>query len=181
MRLIKVVFAVFAAYVVVTVPAQAQYVSTLENIRVETYFSPRGGATEAISNLIGGAKTRVWLAGYGFSSAPIADALAAAKKRGVDVRLVLDSSNTSGRNSRAPELSAAGLDVRTTSRYGIMHHKFVIVDQSIVLGSMNFTASGEGRNAENMNVFAAADALVDVYGEEFLRLQHGSVPLTKPK
>lgn len=179
MRLMKRVSTVIAVCGAMIMPAQAQYVSTLKNIRVETYFSPRGGATEAISNLIGGATTRVWLAGYGFSSAPIADALAAAQKRGVDVRLVLDSSNKRGRISRAPELRAAGLDVRTTNRYAIMHHKFVIVDQSIVLGSMNFTASGEGRNAENMNVFTEADTLVAVYDQEFLRLHLEAVPLTQ--
>ena len=142
MRIIDRIFIAIVAYAAIVLPANSQSVSTLENVRVETYFSANGGATEAIANWIDAASSRVWLAGYGFWSAPIAKALAAAYERGVDVHLVLDSSNRKVRYSRAPELHTAGLDVLTNSRYAIMHHKFVIVDQSVVLGSMNFTASG---------------------------------------
>ena len=53
--------------------------------QVSVYFSPHGGCTEAIVRELGAAHTQVLVQAYSFTSAPIARALIAAKKRGVKV------------------------------------------------------------------------------------------------
>lgn len=151
----------------------AQNVSLLKDASVATYFSPNGGAVQARVDLIDTAKTRVLLAGYGFTSDAIAQALINAHKRGVKVQVVIDKSNVHSRHSKGMNLQAAGIDVRSHHAYAIMHHKFVVVDDKVAFGSMNATDAGEARNAENWNVFSNAGPLARVYTKEFERLYAG--------
>ena len=153
--------------------AQAHNVSVLHETTVATYFSPNGGAVQARVDLIGKATNRVLLAGYGFKSDAIAQALIDAHRRGVKVQVVIDKSNVHSRHSKGMRLRAAGIDVRSHHAYAIMHHKFVVVDDKVAFGSMNATDSGETRNAENWNVFSNARPLARVYTKEFERLFAG--------
>lgn len=71
-------------------------------------FSPIGGATEAIIQTINRAEHTIRLAAYVFTSRPIAEALIAAHRRGVDVEAVFDRSNATARYTAAKALAAAG-------------------------------------------------------------------------
>jgi phosphatidylserine/phosphatidylglycerophosphate/cardiolipin synthase-like enzyme len=53
---------------------------------IEVFFSPRGGATEAVVRELGNAKKEILVQAYSFTSAPIAKALVDAHKRGVRSR-----------------------------------------------------------------------------------------------
>src|SRR5262245_10265376 len=66
---------------------------TFSPARVAVYFSPNGGATEAVVREVNAAKTQVLVQAYSFTSAPIAKALVDAHKRGVKMLAVLDKSN----------------------------------------------------------------------------------------
>jgi len=61
-------------------------------VQVSVYFSPSGGCTDAIVRELGAARKQVLMQAYSFTSAPIAKALIEAKKRGVEVKAVLDKS-----------------------------------------------------------------------------------------
>lgn len=60
-------------------------------------FSPKGSTTTALVNEIASAKHSIYIMAYSFTSDPIANALVDAKKRGVDVNIVADKSNLSGK------------------------------------------------------------------------------------
>ncbi|MEY0079470.1 phospholipase D-like domain-containing protein [Providencia rettgeri] len=53
-------------------------------------FSPEGSAQKAIINAIRSAKSELRLAAYSFTSRDIVKELVAAKKRGIDVKIVVD-------------------------------------------------------------------------------------------
>jgi len=53
------------------------------------------------------------------------------------VHLVLDASNEITRYSQAAALVHAGADVRINYHHAIMHHKMLIVDESVGFGSVN--------------------------------------------
>lgn len=142
----------------------------LAGATVETYFSPGGGAGQAAVGLIDGARHRVLLAGYHFTSSRIAKSLRLARERGVRVQVVLDKTEASGRYSVATYLANAGVDVVLDGRYSIMHHKFIVADDTVAFGSMNFTYAADSKNAENFNVFRGAPGLVRTYESEFRRL-----------
>ncbi len=147
----------------------------LDGATVSVYFSPRGGAAQAIVRLIDDAQHRVLLAGYSFTSPIIASALKRAHARGVNIQVVLDRINATSHYSGATYLNNSGIDVRINSRYQIMHHKFIIVDDIVGFGSMNFTKNGDLRNAENFNIFQGSLLLNHKYEIEFNRLYKESV------
>src|SRR4051794_10649525 len=74
---------------------------------IQVAFSPNAGATEAVVAVIQSAQKTVHLAAYSFTSKPIAQALLAAKARGVDVEAVLDKSNATAGYTAATFLANA--------------------------------------------------------------------------
>jgi len=117
----------------------------------EVYFSPGGECLDAITRELGKAKKSVLVQAYSFTSAPIAEALVNAHKRGVKVEVILDKSRKNEKKSSAPFLSAGGVPVKIDTTRGIAHNKVMIIDDEIVItGSFNFTKRAEEKNAENL-------------------------------
>ena len=120
---------------------------------ISVYFSPQGGASEAIVHEIAQAKTSINVQAYSFTSAPIAKALVEAAGRGVHVKVILDKSNVTGRYGVADYLDHAGIKPMIDSAHAIAHNKVIVIDQAVVItGSFNFTGAAELRNAENLLV-----------------------------
>jgi phosphatidylserine/phosphatidylglycerophosphate/cardiolipin synthase-like enzyme len=126
--------------------------------RYSVHFSPKGGCEAAVVAVVAAAKRSVLVQAYGFTSGPIAAALIAAHKRGVTVRIVLDSEGKTARSNKGSVCVAAGLDVAWDAKHLIAHNKVMVIDsQVVVTGSFNFTASAETGNAENLLVVNDSD------------------------
>ena len=114
-----------------------------------------------------------------FTSKEIAFALVEAKKRGVDVRVVVDhaqNSDDQGGYKAVDYLESQGILIVRSENYSAMHHKFMVADESHVqLGSFNYTSSANLRNAETAIVFRNCPELASIYRIEWLRLS------TEPK
>jgi phosphatidylserine/phosphatidylglycerophosphate/cardiolipin synthase-like enzyme len=117
---------------------------------VQVRFSPDGGATEAVVAALGQATNTVLVQAYSFSSAPIAQALVAAHRRGVKVAVILDHSQRTEKYSEADFLAHSGIPTLIDAAHPIAHNKIMIIDGYAVLtGSFNFTKAAE-KNAENL-------------------------------
>ena len=135
---------------------------------VEVYFSPRGGATDAIVREIEAAKRHVKVQAYSFTSAPIAKALTDAHARGIRVTAVLDKSQRSERYSSATFLHNHGVPVLIDEKHAIAHNKIILIDDdTIITGSFNFSKAAEERNAENLLIIKDQPALMRVYQDNF--------------
>lgn len=144
---------------------------------VQVAFSPNGGATEAITQLIGEAKQSIRVAAYSFTSKEIAGALLEAHKRGVDVRVVLDKSNATAKYSSATFLANLGIPIRLNYQYAIMHNKFIIVDgKTTQTGSFNYSSAAEKKNAENVLILSDQLGLAQTYTREWQRLWEEAKP-----
>lgn len=120
---------------------------------IQVHFSPNGGCTDAVVRELKAARSEVLVAAYSFTSAPIAKALRDAHRRGVNVSVILDSSNETARYSSATFLSNAGIRTLIDSKHAIAHSKYMVIDRSTVItGSFNFTKAAETSNAENLLV-----------------------------
>jgi type IV secretion system protein VirD4 len=143
-------------------------------VSFEVGFSPQRNALEVVMSLVMQAEKELLVAAYSFTSKPIAFALGEAKDRGVDVRLVVDEAQNSEEQGgyRAVDfLISKGIPVVRSSNYAAMHHKFMVADgQHVQLGSFNYTASANSRNAETAIALRNAGVLADVYRTEWLRL-----------
>jgi phosphatidylserine/phosphatidylglycerophosphate/cardiolipin synthase-like enzyme len=118
---------------------------------IEVFFSPHGGCTEAIVKALDEAKSSVYIQAYSFTSAPIAEAVVEAHKRGVHIEAILDKSQRTEQYSEADFLAHAGVKVLIDTKHQIAHNKIIVVDSGIVItGSFNFTKSAEEHNAENL-------------------------------
>lgn len=152
-------------------PAQAfQFPTTTHGgaSQISVYFSPNGGATTAFVRELHNAQKEVLVQAYSFTSAPIAQALVEAYKRGVKVIAVLDKSQRSERYTAATFLANAGIPVLIDDKHAIAHNKIVIIDRSVLItGSFNFTKAAEEKNAENMLVIHGNQALIDAYLQNF--------------
>jgi len=136
-------------------PKDSNYleIEVIEQAPISVYFSPNGHPTAAIVDVLSKAKTSIHVQAYSFTSAPIAEALKNAHKRGVKVQVILDSSQKSDRYTVATFLKNAGIPVFIDRKHAIAHNKVMIVDENTVItGSFNFTKAAEERNAENLLV-----------------------------
>jgi len=122
---------------------------------IEVGFSPDAGAEALSIRALASAQKTIRLAAYSFTSKPIAQALVAARRRGVDVRCTLDKSNTTSKSGRAAAnlLTNAGIDVRIDTRHPIHHNKYIVIDnQTVETGSFNYSKAAAHANAENVIV-----------------------------
>ena len=96
------------------------------------------------------AAMRVDAALYHLASTPVADALIEAHNRGVQVRVVTEANNVD--ESEIERLQAAGVPVANDGEHdGLMHHKFIVIDERYVwTGSYNTTYNGAYRNNNNV-------------------------------
>lgn len=135
------------------------------------YFSPQNKTIQnAILPLIKKSKTYIYIPAFLISHKEMVSELIQAKNRGVDVRIITDALNASAKYSKVRELRAAGMPVKIENYAGKIHSKTMIIDDRyLVLGSMNFSKSGESKNDENLIVIENKEAAI-FYKKFFLYL-----------
>jgi phosphatidylserine/phosphatidylglycerophosphate/cardiolipin synthase-like enzyme len=124
-----------------------------------------GGPDAPLVQAIDKAQVSVDVAAYSISLRSVRDALLRAQKRGVQVRIVMESTNIKGAVPQA--LLDAGTPIIGDNRNGLMHDKFMVIDRSEVwAGSMNFTTSGTYEDNNNL-IHILSTKVADDYTVEF--------------
>lgn len=124
-----------------------------------------GGVDGPLVEAINSARQSVDVAVYSLSLNSIRNALIDAYRRGVAVRVVMESENMD--RSDPQKLIEAGVPVVGDRREGLMHNKFVVVDRSEVwTGSMNLTEGGAYSDNNNL-VRILSTQLAENYTTEF--------------
>ena len=127
----------------------------------QVYFSPNGGCQNAIIAEVGKAQKTINIAMYYLTSREVAQELVKAKDRGVKIRIVLDQSQETQGYSKSRYLIKRGFDVRYYVGPGLMHNKFTIIDNKVLItGSFNWTARAEAENEENLLVMIDKDLIM---------------------
>ncbi len=148
------------------------YLEAEQGKSIDVIFSPQpygSSHSDRVAQLIDSAQHSIDIAMYSYSDSHIADALAAAVARGVEVRFVFETANEDRKltgsaleNSASGRLERMGINVRYINK--IMHHKFMIVDgprddvsaadtATVVTGSANWSYSAATRYDENTLFF----------------------------
>jgi len=122
-------------------------------------FSPDGACEQVILETLQQAKKEIVAAVYTFTSVLIAEELIRAKERGVEVRLLLDRDMADDRFSRFRAIKSAGVQVVLDGDPGaIMHNKYAVVDEEIVItGSYNWTSGANKSNYENLLIIHSSE------------------------
>lgn len=122
---------------------------------MEAGFSPNGSAERLILKVIHTSQKSIRLAAYSFTSPVIVRALVDARRRGVDVRVVVDDKGTQSKSGIAALnlLARAGIPARRNGKYAIHHDKYIISDAlHVQTGSFNYSQAAAKSNSENVIV-----------------------------
>ncbi|WP_400193090.1 phospholipase D-like domain-containing protein [Hymenobacter sp. B81] len=139
-------------------------------VRHEVHFSPGEACVGAIRRFIAQAERQLDVCVFTVADDRLTEALLAAHRRGVRVRLLTDNDKLHDVGSDVRQLHRAGVAVRTDRTEYHMHHKFAVADHALVLtGSYNWTRSAALYNLENV-LITDDPALVQPYDAEFARL-----------
>ena len=118
---------------------------------IEVHFAPGGAPTDAVVHAIDHATNQILVQAYSFTSAPIAQALVEAHRRGIKARVILDAAQSTEKYSEADFLAHHGISTLIDARHAIAHNKVIIIDgYAVITGSFNFTMAAEEKNAENL-------------------------------
>ena len=154
----------------------------VNGIKIENYFCPEDCSLELSSSidkdkalykiidLIKKAETSIQVASFTFTNEKIADELIKAQARGINVTVVIENRQRNVMGSQYQRVKDFGLNIRLDGNKYNMHHKFMVIDNKIVItGSPNFTLAGFNKNDENMLIIYD-ERIVLKYVDEFNRL-----------
>lgn len=143
----------------------------LDGTRVETYFSPDDHVLNALYSLLSASEDSIYFLAFSFTSNELGAIVREKAGAGLDIKGVMDEEQIkSNTGTEFDPFRQAGLDVRIDGLDGQMHHKFFVVDESIVVvGSYNFSRAAEERNDENILIIYDP-RIAEFYLQEFYRV-----------
>ncbi len=147
---------------------------TISDTPVSVYFGPQDNPITQIIAAVNRAQRSVDFAIFTFTDDALADALIAARARGVSVRGLWDSLAAGNAASDDERICAAGVAVKIENTRGLMHNKMLIIDAegtapTVVTGSLNWTATGNQANNENTLVIENGPLTLQ-YAAEFQKM-----------
>lgn len=146
-------------------------------------FTPGDDAATLVIDVLGKARRQVLVQAYSLTHTDIAQALVAAKRRGVDVQVLADRRQTeTGRTSRVVWLAQQGVPVWLDADHAAAHNKVMVIDAGtddavLITGSFNFTQAAQYRNAENLLLLRGNRNLAEAYASNWRRHKFHSLPL----
>jgi len=156
-------FRALILFLLLFIPSQA-------HAQTKVYFSPNGGCQDAVVQEISKAHHSIDVAMYSLTSREIAQALLGAQERHVKIKISLDAAQINDHFSKSRYLISKGLEVKFHMGPGLMHNKFAVIDDSVVItGSFNWTITADKKNAENLLIISDR-ALARKYSKQFKHL-----------
>lgn len=130
-------------------------------------FTPDKACQVSIVQEINNSTKSILVQAYSFTDKEVVQALINAHESGVEVRVLLDKSNTTSIYSGMKDLLAAGVPVKIDKASGISHSKVMVIDGHLVItGSYNFSKGAYKVNLENV-VHIESEELSNVYTDHF--------------
>lgn len=119
---------------------------------VEIWLLPdsKNAALEKLVNLIQTAKKKIKIAMFTLTHPLLIDELIKAKKRGIEVSIVVDCHSGIGASAKAVEkLKKEGVNVLLSCGTELLHHKYLYIDEkTLVCGSANWTKAAFHKNKD---------------------------------
>ena len=149
---------------------------------VQVAFPPEEDANGLIVKALREASKTVRVLAYSFTSNEISFALIECKRRGVDVQVIADAEQIRRlEHNKIGLMHQAGVRVWLDEQHQSAHNKVIVIDgeganPTIVTGSMNFTYSGQFKNAENVLILRGNKPLADAYSANWQRHHNHSTP-----
>ncbi len=146
-KFLQIVYSLLCSLIFLTLSFQAICIA-----KPLVYFSLYDDPEAVIIEHLKRAELSIHIAMYYLTDSQISQEVVNAKNRGVELKIYLDSSQIDDKYSKSRFFINEGIkNIRISSNSNLMHNKFAIIDNNIVLtGSYNWTASASERNDENL-------------------------------
>lgn len=156
----------------------AEQWAIVEGIPVQVFFGPEDNVMTELSRLVDGAQESIRFMAFSFTYEPLGFIMRIQTGFGVDVAGIFEALGSKTAYSEMRPFVCAGVPVRTDGNPRLLHHKVVIIDETIVAtGSFNFSANANQGNDENLLIVASPE-LARLYVEEFnRRWEEGRTPV----
>lgn len=148
----------------------------IDGKRVECYFSPSDGVNAKIVDVIGTSDNDLSIATMLITRITMADAIVERKSAGVAVNMITNAEGNN--NATVNNMLSSSLTVHYTFdnvSSGILHHKYMIVDQGApesdpmtFTGSHNWSAAADNDNDENTLIVHDA-TIANIYYQQFVQ------------
>lgn len=137
----------------------------------ESIFFPSKPNEKRLIKYLKMADDYCYIALYTITNNSLSRVLYTLQDRGVDIRIITDDETAHNSGSDITALANAGLKVRVDpDPQARMHHKFVVIDDELLLnGSFNFTSTAVHKNNENVVAIDHPELIKD-FKNEYLRL-----------
>ena len=120
---------------------------------IKIFFTP---GIECENNIIDriNKSNKIDIAVYSITNPDITHAIIVAYKRGADIRVITDRTQSKGKNSLVDTIKKSGIPTLTNKKHKIEHNKFAVFDDNyVVSGSYNWTTNASMYNSENCIFF----------------------------
>jgi len=148
-------------------------------------FTPGDDIGALIVAAIDRAKQQILVQAYSFTHREIAEALIAAKKRGIDVQVIADHDQDARvATTQIGYLVERGVPLHLDAMHPAAHNKVMVIDAggadpAVITGSFNFTHAAQYRNAENLLILRGNPLLAEAYAANWRRHRAHSLPVRK--
>ena len=132
-----------------------QPIEAVTSPSIEVAFSQEAGAEALVVKVLASAQQTIRLTGYSFTSPAVVKGLVEAKRRGVDVKVLLDDRGNRGQSSLVAirMITDANIPLKVIFSYVIHHDKYIVVDGwHTETGSFNYSQAAARSNSENVLV-----------------------------
>lgn len=150
---------------------------TVEQTPIFVLFASEDDVIDQLIPIIQGAQHNIRFMAFSFTDDALGDAVGERANAGVNVMGIFETRGSETTSSELERLYCAQITVRQDGNPSLLHHKvFVIDDEIVITGSMNFTGNADKNNDENVIILANAE-IAAAYLQEFeSRWREGRVP-----
>jgi len=143
-----------------------------DGIRIESYFAPEDQVAEKLLALVKEAEESIRFMAFSFTDDSLGNAMMNQDEAGLTVQGVFEERGADLEYSEFGRMYSAQprMDVRLDGNTYMMHHKVIILDnETVVLGSFNFSKSADEMNDENI-LFIHDKDIASLFRAEFKRI-----------
>jgi phosphatidylserine/phosphatidylglycerophosphate/cardiolipin synthase-like enzyme len=137
---------------------------------IETCFAPEDECAAQLTRLVNQAQQSIRFIAFSFTHDDIGQAVSDRAREGVTIQGIFETRGSNTEHSEFGRMEKEQLDVWQDGNPYTLHHKvFIIDDETVVLGSFNFSNNADTANDENILIIRDAD-IARQFQAEFERM-----------
>jgi len=150
----------------------------VSGVFIENYFASEDNVMEKVIRTVSSADTSVHFMAYSFTDDDLAKAMIDAAGRGVSVEGIFETTGANTQYSECGSLLQKGYDIRLDGNPRTFHHKVIIIDdETVILGSFNFSSNADSQNDENL-LIVHDPSLAAAYEQQYQLMKSQAVVLS---